>query len=551
MGVYLVKPHSIRDLERAIAVAMARFKDMIELSRLHTELKARDKEQRRATQLELVSGIIQKTSSILYQEEMFFQVAHLIRDAFGYHSVRIRLVEDDSHIGRELDGPLSSDDQDARYKLAVRIKRNGHNIGVLDVRNRKPNVLSEHDVFIVQTLADQLAIAIENAQTYQQTDQYLQARVKELALLQAITRAINRTHDFDAILRLILDSVIELFEMDAGGIMLLDGSTNRLSVRQFCGHSLQFIQAMGGTRVDEGLMPRMLESVLVIDDLSQLQQRHRLPIEAEGLQCLVSIPIRAQKSALGVMVICSHSHRALDPQELALCAAIGNQLGVVVERTNLQVQELRAAVLEERQAMAWQMHDDLAQTLGYLGLQIDSLMTHFSLSQNAEVQDDLEEIRSVIDGAYQRVCSSIVRLREDTPQKFDLRTTLLDRIDKFRKQTGCQVESQLDEAYVSCLSPSAAFQVSYIVHEALTNVRKHSGADFVRLSLQSLESDMVEIVIQDNGQGFDPDRNQPLDREGFGLRFMQERAERVGGRLEIVSHPDHGTQIVIRLPVSD
>ncbi len=123
------------------------------------------------------------------------------------------------------------------------------------------------------------------------------------------------------------------------------------------------------------------------------------------------------------------------------------------EAANLQAQELRAAILEERQHMARQMHDDIAQTLGYLGLQVDSVMGSSSLAQNVGVQAELEGIRRAIEDAYERVRSSIMRLTEDVPGHFDLGTALPEIISEFEKQTGCRVESRVDEGQLLRLPP--------------------------------------------------------------------------------------------------
>jgi signal transduction histidine kinase len=100
------------------------------------------------------------------------------------------------------------------------------------------------------------------------------------------------------------------------------------------------------------------------------------------------------------------------------------------------------------------------------------------------------------------------------------------------------------------LPPSVAFQAAYIISEALTNVRKHSGAYSVHLTLQSLEDDTIKVTIQDNGRGFDLDSEQQSGGGGFGLRFMRERAERVGGSLRIESRPGQGTRLIVTLPLS-
>ena len=549
-----------------------------------------EEERKRATQLELIGGITEKIASILDLDVLLHQVVHLIQDTFGYYRTSILLVEADSDelilravsspfetlmghlrlkIGQEgITGwvahsgePLLVNDvrcepryypvkesKDTRSELAVPIKLKGESIGVLDVQSVELDAFSQDDASILQTLADQLAIAIENARLYQQTDEKLQTRVGELSALYAIAEVMTHPLDLEEVLQLVLDSAIRLTRMDSGGILLLDPSISELFLRAHRGGSPEFIRAVTHTKADEGLMPRMLKSVLVIDDLSEVTKDRRVAIEQEGFQSLVNIPLKARESVLGVMVMASRSPRTFAPQELELLAAIGNGVGVAVDRANLQAQQLRAAILEERQDMARQMHDDIAQRVSYLGLQVDNVMGSSSLAQNVEAQAELEEIRRVIEATYERVRSSIMRLEEDVPSHLDLRAALPEIISEFEKQSGCRVESKIDLSQLPCLSPSVAFQVAYIIREALTNVRKHSGADSVHLTLQSLEDDRVEVTIQDKGRGFDLDSEQQSGGRGFGLRFMRERAERIGGSLRIESQPGQGTRIVVSLP---
>ncbi|NIO69327.1 MAG: GAF domain-containing protein, partial [Anaerolineae bacterium] len=550
-----------------------------------------EEERKRATQLELIGGVTQKIASILNLDELLHQVARMIGDTFGYYHTSILLVEADSNelVLRASVGPLGEtlidrlrlkigregitgwvahsgepllvndtsreprhysveDSKQTRSELAVPIKLKGETVGVLDVQAVEPDAFSQDDLSILQTLADQLAIAIENARLYQQTDEKLQTRVRELSALYTMAEVMTHSLDLDTILRLALDSAIRLTGMDTGGILLLDPSTNELLLRTYREVPPELIRAANHAKADEGLMPRMLNSVLIIDDLSEATKERRVAIEQEGLQSLVSIPLKAHENPLGVMVMASHSPRTFAPQELELLAAIGNQVGVAVDRANLQAQELRAAILEERQALAREMHDDIAQTVGYLGLQLDGVMGSSSLDQNVEAQAQLERIRGAIEDAYERVRSSITRLEEDVPGHFDLGAALPQIISEFEKQTRCRIESRIDKNQLPRLSPSVAFQATYILREALTNVRKHSGADSVHLTLQGLEDGRIEITIQDNGRGFDLDSDQPLDRGGFGLRFMRERAERVKGSLRIESGPGQGTRVVVSLP---
>ena len=590
-GAYLVKPSSAREIERAITVAMARFHDMMELQRLNVKLQEHDEVQKKATQLSLIGQVTQKITTMLDLDELLLQVVHLIGDTFGYYITNVTLVESDELVLKACSGPLGKTlvdrtrfkigrdgvagqvahsgepllvndvsrepdrnfakvSQNTRSELAVPIKFKGEIIGVLDVQSTETGAFGNDDVFILQTLADQLAIAIENARLYRQTDKELQARVSELSALYAIAKVMNHSLDLDSILQLVLDRAIGVLGMDAGGILLLDPPTGEILLRAHREWSPELIKVTSRSRADEGLMPHMLESVIVIEDPSQLSKDRRVVIEQEGFQSIVSIPLKAKESTLGVMGITSRNPRNFGPGELELLATIGNQVGMAIDRASLQAQELKVAILEERQAMARQMHDDIAQTLGYLGLQMDGVMNSSSLAQNVGVQTDLEEIRKDIEGAYERVRDSIIRLREDVPDHFDLGAALQKSISAFKAQTRCKVNSKLDEARLLRLSPSASFQAIYIIHEALANARKHSNADIVHLTCQDLGDDMIEIIVQDNGRGFDLDLSQQSSCEGLGLRFMKERAERAGGSLRIKTQPGQGVQVAISLPSS-
>ncbi len=100
-----------------------------------------------------------------------------------------------------------------------------------------------------------------------------------------------------------------------------------------------------------------------------------------------------------------------------------------------------------------------------------------------------------------------------------------------------------------CPPPEAEIQLYRIVQEALTNARKHAAACCIRVMLACADGH-ARITVQDDGRGFEPDE-LPGSAGGFGLRFMRERAEQVGGRVEILSQPGAGTQVVVKVPLEE
>ena len=347
-----------------------------------------------------------------------------------------------------------------------------------------------------------------------------EAALAHMTILATFAEALSRLLDLDEILRFGLATALELVGMDEGGALLLDPTTNNLLLKAHIGGMPDLVRASSTVPVDEGMVPNMLAAVTAIDDLSMTSDRRRREMEKEGLQSLLSVPLVSSDRRLGMMVLAGHRTHRFTADELKLLDIMGRHIGSAVHRYHLQAQELRTAILEERQAMARQMHDDIAQTLGYLGLQIDTVMDHPSLTHNVQVQAQLEQVHAAIEKAYQRVRMSISRLGREIPEHYDLRIALQEIIDEFASATDCRVRSEIDIDWLAPLSPLVAIQASHIIHEALNNVRRHACASVVHVSLRKLDSDIIEVLVEDDGQGFDADSVSSSDERRFGLRFM-------------------------------
>lgn len=382
-----------------------------------------------------------------------------------------------------------------------------------------------------------------------QTIDAMRARIGQLAALNALGELMNRTPDLDSILYTALDSAVELVGMDAGGILLLDPSGRGLVLRAHVGASQALTRTAKGSTVDQGLMPRFMESLIIVDDFSSLPEQRRTAMQAEGFRALVGMPLQSRESPVGVMFLASRSPRHLADDESELLSALGNQIGLAVECSRLRDQELRAAVLEERHAISRQMHDDIAQDLAALGMKVDELIGSPGPGELSDMLSKLEAIRVAISNAYNCVRDLISRLLEDAPVHRDLRDSLQEAAAEFEQRAGYGVATEMAEDRPLHLSPLVATQAACIVREALTNAWKHAAADRVRLTLRDQDR-AIEITVEDNGCGF---RFHATDLSGhshYGLRFMRERAQGIGGHLTIESQPGQGTRIVIHLPSS-
>ncbi|MFP5415857.1 MAG: sensor histidine kinase [Actinomycetes bacterium] len=206
--------------------------------------------------------------------------------------------------------------------------------------------------------------------------------------------------------------------------------------------------------------------------------------------------------------------------------------------------ERRSAALVERERIARELHDSLAQVLGVTHLRLHALAGRRGLATDDTTRGEVLELADLCHEAYRDVREAILGLRDATRTD----RTLLEHLDgyvaAFARTSSIPTTLVADADDEFFLSPAAEVQVIRVIQEALTNVRKHSGARSATV-LVSAQDDHAQFVVADDGTGFDP---HALASDGFGLSAMRERAESVDGRLMIDSAPGQGTRVVVRLP---
>ncbi|MDE3113097.1 MAG: sensor histidine kinase [Chloroflexota bacterium] len=227
----------------------------------------------------------------------------------------------------------------------------------------------------------------------------------------------------------------------------------------------------------------------------------------------------------------------------ALALFVVRMLGVFeVERR----QQLEAAVIEERERIGREMHDGLAQALGYVGMRSSVAEELLDRNQLTKAREVIESIETAADEAYQDVRASILELRSSDVTERGLRTCVQEYCEKFALATGIAVDVEIDDGRVRRMSPLVELQVIRIVQEALANVRKHAHAAHASVRLGWSDHACV-VSVSDDGRGFAPEASQ---RPGarFGLNTMRERAQGLGGALHVETAPGKGTTIEATIP---
>jgi signal transduction histidine kinase len=225
------------------------------------------------------------------------------------------------------------------------------------------------------------------------------------------------------------------------------------------------------------------------------------------------------------------------------------QQEIARQHAQLLEDQRHMAVLEERERLAGEMHDSLAQVLGYVHLKAQATKRVLARQDVAKAEEELEDIASLAHEAYLDVREAILGLRETVSPAGGIVGTLKQYLQKFSRQAGIRAELEVQGDGALQFSPDAEVQLVRVIQEALTNVRKHANADraWIRIGRQN---GTIDISIEDNGQGFDP-AILGADGQRFGVRIMRERVETVGGRFEIESSPGNGTKVQICLALAE
>lgn len=223
---------------------------------------------------------------------------------------------------------------------------------------------------------------------------------------------------------------------------------------------------------------------------------------------------------------------------------------LVTERTaKLVSSEAKVAAMEERERIGRELHDDLGQIIGYLNVQAQAAKNLLHQEQLAPAETALAQLAEVAQEAHQNIRQYILGVRsEPAPPPADFFSALTHYLEQLKNRYNFTVQLSLpNEWLTSPLLPDVENQLLRVIQEALNNARKYAGVSQAQL-LFTLHADEVQVIIADDGRGFDVDHPAADNLPHFGLTIMRERLESVGGRLEIRSNPAGGTQIIARLP---
>jgi two-component system nitrate/nitrite sensor histidine kinase NarX len=228
---------------------------------------------------------------------------------------------------------------------------------------------------------------------------------------------------------------------------------------------------------------------------------------------------------------------------------------MALENARLKRENLRITLMNERQMMAAEVHDSLAQSLAYMKMRLALLQDALAEGENERAGKYTGDVRQALDEAYTQLRALLAQFR-NRMDPMGLLHALQGFADGFEGRTGIALDYQNRVADLR-LSVDQEAQVFYIVQEALANVVRHSGATRARLVIEG-DGDYYVATVEDNGkggQGFFAIANRtggfdehPQLRDHFGLSIMRERARKIGGRVEVANLPQGGFRVRLMFP---
>ena len=373
----------------------------------------------------------------------------------------------------------------------------------------------------------------------------LEERNAQLALMYGVTAIINEANDLDTLCASFISHVTQAIGADAGSVRLTSETNGDMYMVAHTGLPVDFLSREMAIRCGECICGDAAEKGLpvIIDPTSDADTSPKL-CSNMGFRTVSAFMINHDAFVIGIFNLFFKSERVFSPSEQSMLETLGRHLGVAVEFQRLRSRDREHAIAEERNLLAQELHDSIAQALSFLNIQGKLLQGAMDNGRPEQAQKALDQIRQGVKESYEDVRELLLHFRTQAGAGHDLDAAIRTAVDRFELQTEIPV-SFLSAGKRAPLEPDKQLQVLHIVQESLSNIRKHAQATQVDIRVER-NADKTIITVSDNGVGFDPE--DVIEKGGHvGLKIMKERASRVGARCGIESRPGQGTTVILEV----
>jgi signal transduction histidine kinase len=268
---------------------------------------------------------------------------------------------------------------------------------------------------------------------------------------------------------------------------------------------------------------------------------------------LLAAPLRRGGTTIGTLAVAGFSTPRHEVGDVETLSSLANQAAIAIENHRLEAELRRLAVQHERERIAREIHDGLAQVLGYVNTKSQAVEGLLGSGRLDEAQAQMAELSAAARSIYVDVREAIQGLTETAGGDVELGAEIRDYADRFAEASKLAVSVHLEPGFEAIpLRAEVRDDVFGIVREALTNVRKHAAAHRVNVSLGVQDGRLIATIV-DDGRGFDPDHvaDGPADWPNYGMTTMRRRATAIDAHLDWTSAPGVGTTVTLMVPLDD
>ncbi|HEY7968376.1 MAG TPA: histidine kinase [Candidatus Limnocylindrales bacterium] len=357
----------------------------------------------------------------------------------------------------------------------------------------------------------------------------LEERAASASALRRVSVAITALADLPEIVDAVVENARTLIGVDAAILLLADGE----------GRSRYATSSDPTGAIDRsGGLPNPGS-----DDVLRY-----LPAEL-ALGRLVA-PLQRGRETIGLLAVGSRVERSFDVDDVETLASLADQAAIAIEHARLQDRLRELAVESERERIAREMHDGLAQVLGYVSTKSQAVEELLATGRVDAARAQMAELGAAARSLYVDVREAILGLRSPISPGIGLVGAIEDYGARFADaaKVGVSVVAS-PAARDTHLRPATEANVFRIVQESLTNVRKHAGAGRVVIRVEREKEDL-HLQIADDGRGFPTAPGTDRDWPRYGQAAMRERAAAIGARIAWSNGVDGGAVVTLDVPIA-
>ena len=355
-------------------------------------------------------------------------------------------------------------------------------------------------------------------------------------LLAEIAASLATGGDLAQLLERFLEPVMRLAHAQAGAVRVLSAAGDKLELVGNLGLPPELVNR--GTRADRhcGHCGSAADNQAMVwaTDLRSCSERSGSSYFGEGCRRLLAVPLQHRGRTLGVYNLFFAADEEPSAEVQQILRSVGELLGLALNNARLEQEHLRTTLMQERQAMAAEVHDSLGQSLAYVKMRMPLLHDAMRSHDDARAQQYYDDVRAAVSQAHASLRSIITHLRVPMDPK-GLMHALGASAETFRRLTGIELDFVNELPGLSLLADQET-QVFHIVQEALNNVARHARAQHAWLRVLAAGPGAVRFIVEDDGAGL-PSAEGGAGTAHYGMEIMAERTRRLGGALEFTERP--------------